>query len=263
MNSKTFTSAVLAATVAACVSCSAKDGGAGLVPVDYVNPSMGAISHLLMPAFPTVQLPNSMLRVYPCRTDATGDRLFGLPVTVTNHRETWAFALSPLTGGVEGLEAIPALSYDNEEVRPYYYSVYLDEEDVDVEFAPSHQSAVYEFTYNGDGERWLVLATKAGGLQADGGKVTGWQSLTDRTKVYVSMQVDAEPGEPFEEDDVAPRLAAGGLLAHLEAALGVDGVAVAGPLDPAAEKVRFKHRKVGVSTDDHGRIFLKRGPRRG
>ena len=34
-------------------------------PVDYVNPYVGNVSHLLVPTFPTVQLPNSMLRVYP------------------------------------------------------------------------------------------------------------------------------------------------------------------------------------------------------
>ena len=36
-------------------------------PVDYVNPYIGNISHLLVPTFATVQLPNSMLRVYPAR----------------------------------------------------------------------------------------------------------------------------------------------------------------------------------------------------
>lgn len=34
-------------------------------PVDYVNPYMGNISHLLVPTFPTIHLPNSLLRVYP------------------------------------------------------------------------------------------------------------------------------------------------------------------------------------------------------
>ena len=34
-------------------------------PVDYVNPYIGNISHLLVPTYPTVHLPNSMLRVYP------------------------------------------------------------------------------------------------------------------------------------------------------------------------------------------------------
>ena len=44
-------------------------------PVEYVNPYMGNISHLLVPTYPTVHLPNSMLRVYPERGDFTGDRL--------------------------------------------------------------------------------------------------------------------------------------------------------------------------------------------
>jgi hypothetical protein len=35
--------------------------------VDYVNPYMGNISHLLVPIYPTVYLPNSLLRVAPDR----------------------------------------------------------------------------------------------------------------------------------------------------------------------------------------------------
>ena len=54
-------------------------------PVDYVNPYIGNISHLLVPTFPTIQLPNSMLRVYPERADYTTELLNGLPLIVTNH----------------------------------------------------------------------------------------------------------------------------------------------------------------------------------
>ena len=64
-------------------------------PVDYVNPYIGNISHLLVPTFPTVQLPNSMLRVYPERADYTSEYVRGLPVIVTNHRERSAFNLTP------------------------------------------------------------------------------------------------------------------------------------------------------------------------
>ena len=62
-----------------------RDFSFAMDPVDYVNPYMGNISHLLVPTFPTVHLPNSMLRVYPERADFTGDRLGGLPIIVTNH----------------------------------------------------------------------------------------------------------------------------------------------------------------------------------
>jgi len=72
-------------------------GDPKLEPVDYVNPYAGNISHLLVPTFPTVQLPNSMLRVYPERSDYTSEYLNGLPVIVTNHRERSAFKLSVST----------------------------------------------------------------------------------------------------------------------------------------------------------------------
>ena len=51
-------------------------------PVDYVNPYMGNISHLLVPTFPTIHLPNSLLRVYPERGDYTNIEIHALPLVV-------------------------------------------------------------------------------------------------------------------------------------------------------------------------------------
>ena len=44
-------------------------------PVDYVNPYIGSISHLLVPCFPTIQLPNSLMRIYPTRNDYVTEAL--------------------------------------------------------------------------------------------------------------------------------------------------------------------------------------------
>lgn len=114
-------------------------------PVDYVNPYMGNISHLLVPTFPTIHLPNSMLRVYPERTDYTSDLLNGLPMVVTSHRGSSAFNLSPLLQ--EDCSPIVTYSYDNEVIKPYYYKVRLEDEQIDVEYAPSHQSALYSIAF--------------------------------------------------------------------------------------------------------------------
>lgn len=81
----------------------AQAGGNGKTWVDYVNPYIGNISHLLVPTFPTVQLPNSMLRVYPERADFTADRINGLPLIVTHHRERSAFNLSVYCGDIGSL----------------------------------------------------------------------------------------------------------------------------------------------------------------
>ncbi|MBR5052156.1 MAG: glycoside hydrolase family 92 protein, partial [Bacteroidaceae bacterium] len=113
-------------------------------PVDYVNPYIGSVSHLLVPCFPTIQLPNSLMRIYPTRSDYTTEMLDGLPIVVTNHRERSAFRLS-ITQGSE-LRPIVSTSWDNEHVTPYDYQVQIADNSIDVHLAVCHQSAIYELT---------------------------------------------------------------------------------------------------------------------
>lgn len=190
---KSVSSALFAGLLLVNVSCS--ESVPSMSPVDYVNPYMGNISHLLVPTFPTVQLPNSMLRVYPNRADFTGDRLFGLPVIVTNHRENSAFVLNPVNGTEAELAPILQYSYDNEDIKPYRYDVFLDEQNIEVSFAPSHQSALYRLNFNGEGSRYLLLTTRHGDLKVDGNKISGFQALDDKTKVFVAMETETAPLE--------------------------------------------------------------------
>ena len=87
-----------AAIISTLSACNGSLQTADRTPVDYVNPYIGNISHLLVPTFPTIQLPNSMLRVYPERADYTSELLKGLPLIVTNHRERSAFNFSHYQG---------------------------------------------------------------------------------------------------------------------------------------------------------------------
>ena len=112
-------------------------------PVDYVNPYIGNISHLLVPTFATIQLPHSLMRIYPTRSDYTTERLDGLPIIVTNHRERSAFRIS-VTQGKE-LKPIIPLTWDQEKITPYSYKVEVADNTIGVNLAVSHQSAVYEF----------------------------------------------------------------------------------------------------------------------
>ena len=162
-------------------------------PVDYVNPYMGNISHLLVPTYPTVHLPNSMLRVYPERADFTGDMLSGLPVIVTSHRGSSAFNLSPYQGEESGLKPVINYSYDQEKIYPYRYQVYLDDNNIDVDFAPSHQSAVYGITFEGEGPAYLIFNSRNGQLKSDGRSVSGYQFVDRKTKVYLYAETDKTP----------------------------------------------------------------------
>ena len=164
------------------------------MPVDYVNPYMGNISHLLVPTYPTVHLPFSMLRVYPERSDFTSDLISGLPVAVTGHRGSSAFNISPLAGTKSTAQAIIRYTYDNEKVSPYRYSVYLDEENIHVDFAPSHQSALYTFSFEKDKSNRLIINTRNGQLENTDKGIAGFQLLgNNQAKIYAYFETEQKP----------------------------------------------------------------------
>ncbi len=161
--------------------------------VDYVNPYMGNISHLLVPTYPTVHLPNSLLRVYPERGDYTSDRLFGLPLIVTSHRGRSAFNLSPMVKLPSGLKPVQLYSYDQEEIHPYAYSVLLDQENIQVDYALSHQSGMYIFTFPGTSTKYLQFNSQEGKLQWDGQGLSGMQDIGNGTHVYIYAVPESKP----------------------------------------------------------------------
>ena len=164
-----------------------------LTPVDYVNPYMGNISHLLVPTYPTVHLPNSMLRIYPERADYTSDKIKGLPVIVTSHRGKSAFSLSFYQGAESGLQPVYYYCYDNEVIKPYSYSSYFEEEEVSTKFAPSHQAGIYELSFRKNNAPYLILSTTNGELKTTENTISGYQNIDHQTKVYVYMETSALP----------------------------------------------------------------------
>lgn len=162
-------------------------------PVDYVNPYMGNISHLLVPTYPTIHLPNSILRTYPERNDFTSVLLNGLPLMVTSHRGRSAFNLSPFQGDEKNIKRVIQYSYDQEVIKPYFYSVFLDEQGTEVKFAPSHQSGLYEIKFTLDKPGYLVFNSDGGLLKWDGNAVSGHQAIENGTIVYIYLQTEAQP----------------------------------------------------------------------
>ena len=161
-------------------------------PVDYVNPYIGSISHLLVPCFPTIQLPNSLMRIYPSRNDYTTEYIDGLPIVVTNHRERSAFRLSVTQG--EELSPIITTTWDNEKVTPYDYQVQIVDNSIDVHLAVCHQSAIYELTFRDPSKPATVLFyTQDGKMQVDGRTASGSQRLSRNMSIYLSGEFDVEP----------------------------------------------------------------------
>ena len=188
---KIFLSAVI---VMFLMSCSFDNVSKGTIdPVDYVNPYMGNISHLLVPTFPTMHLPNSMLRVYPERRDFTADLLKGLPLITTSHRGSSAFNLSPFQGKESELKPVIDYSYDNENLTPYSYAVYLDDQQTSVNFGLSHRSAMYEIDFEKNGDTYLILNSRNGTINWNGTALSGYQLIENNTKVYLYMTLAESP----------------------------------------------------------------------
>ena len=183
----------IALLTAGCITLTSSSSmycNAGETPVDYVNPYIGNISHLLVPTFPTVHLPNSMLRVYPQRSDYTTEYVNGLPVVVTHHRERSAFNISPTSGAPR--KPVTQYNYDNEVIKPYFYSVELNDNTIKAEYAPSHQSAFYALHFN-DGDAHVTVSTPRGQLTAEGNHVSGWQQLSNNTRIYLYLETEQKP----------------------------------------------------------------------
>ncbi|MGQ8334975.1 GH92 family glycosyl hydrolase [Sunxiuqinia sp. A32] len=183
-----------------CVTTQTENCTATKEPVDYVNPYMGNISHLLVPTFPTIHLPNSLLRVYPERRDYTEIELNGLPLIVTSHRGSSAFNLSPFQGDESQLKPVVQFAYDQEKLTPYSYSVYLDDQQIQVDFGLSHQAAAYEIQFEKNAPAYLILNSRRGGLTWDGKAISGYQLIENNTRVYMYLVPEELPQQVSKLD---------------------------------------------------------------
>ena len=163
--------------------------GCGLEPVDYVDPTIGNISHLLVPTYPCVQLPNAMLRVYPKRADHTAEYLNGFPLMVTSHREDCPLTLSFTQGEVHDVVGV---KYDNEHITPYSYDVDIFDGGCHVAFAPARQSAMYEVRFTEDAPVRLILNAEGGTVDLDGGHFTASLPIGNGTTLYVYLETEEE-----------------------------------------------------------------------
>jgi len=167
------------------------ESGSG--PVEYVNPYIGNISHLLVPTFPTVHIPNSMLRFYPDRESYTSNNMKGFPLNVVSHRSGNVFNLSPFSGNIPEISGNILYTFDNENITPYYYKVTLDEPEVDVQFVPAEKSGFFVIHFNKDSLNGVILATaNRGELEYENNSISGYDTF-DEVKAYIYLEFDIKP----------------------------------------------------------------------
>ena len=145
--------------------------------VEYVDPTMGGVGIMLEPTRPTVQIPNSLVRVYPTRKDQLDDRISSFPLTLISHRLGELFYLMP------GASTQPA-AWDQEITTPYYYSTRFDDSLIRTEFAPTERCGYFRFTFPDD-KATVTLANRQGGemMAAGANAVSGYETITSQSEV--------------------------------------------------------------------------------
>src|SRR3984893_2736496 len=113
--------------------------------IDYIDPTIGNVGQLLEPTRPTCYLPNQIIRVYPIRKDYLDDQISSFPLTAVSHRLGEVFSIKPVVGTVTGQSWNELMTYDNnlEITRPWYFSTYLIDEGITVEFTPGKKIGYY------------------------------------------------------------------------------------------------------------------------
>ena len=182
-------------------------------PVDYVDPNIGGVGHLLQPTRPTVQVPNQMIRMYPVRKDYLDDHLQFFPLTLISHRQGELFGIFPITGIVDedSWSKTSIYDHDQETTTPFYYQVLLEDFDINVEFAPGTKTGIYRFTFPKEGQKEVLLALRHGGkLQVSDGLWQGYESFNDmKAWVYGEFSTAGE-GRTLQDNTLSDQTAVDG-----------------------------------------------------
>lgn len=142
-------------------------------PVDYVNPLMGTDSKFALSngnTYPAIGLPWGM-NMWTPQTGGLGngwqytygaDKINGFKQT--HQPSPWMndygqFAIMPTTGHIKVTQDERAswFSHKAETVKPYYYKVYLADDNVTTELTPTERSAQFRITYPENDSSALVI----------------------------------------------------------------------------------------------------------
>lgn len=125
----------------------AKSGGPD--NLKYIDPKIGNIGWLLQPTRPTAQQPNQMIRMHPIRTDYLEDQISSFPLNVVSHRLGEVFSLMPTVRQVtpDSWKHKATYDHDLEITRPWYYTTYLIDDDISLEFVPGKKSGIFRIGF--------------------------------------------------------------------------------------------------------------------
>lgn len=177
----------------------------------YIDPTIGNVSRFLVPTYPTIHLPNQMLRMFPVKQDYISDMVQAFPFQVPAHRRKGILQMKTTLGDVNNnsWNKGMAIDHDLEIVHPWLYSTYLIEDDIKVSFTPSKKSAIYKVDFpEGTQKNFLIKGTQD--MQFSEGKnsfavqekrskpTRGEHAVTNTITIFVYGEIVDEKNKPIE-----------------------------------------------------------------
>ena len=162
-------------------------------PVDYVNPNIGGIGHLLVATDPVVRLPQGDIQVASNPWPEIYDRYlshqvfsFSLRDVVRYGTKTIPSWIMATTGKIEVTPSQMASSYDHdfETVTPYYSALLLEDYDINVECTVTEQVSYFRFTFPENQDSHILLGSNAKFSIVDDSTIGGEEALGNRTYYY-------------------------------------------------------------------------------
>jgi predicted alpha-1,2-mannosidase len=175
--------------------------------LSYVDPTIGGVGLILEPTRPTVQIPNSMIRVFPNRKDQLDDQISYFPLTTSSHRQANLFAIMPYSGSMSKTVWNEAFTYDQEKITPYSYNSVLEDSRTAIQFAPAVHSGYFKFTFQDNNNQYIRLGivNKAGQIDVTGKRtITGIENIMGM-RAYFYAEVSADIANSHYNDSTGKK----------------------------------------------------------
>jgi predicted alpha-1,2-mannosidase len=173
----------------------------------YIDPTIGNIAQMLEPTRPTANLPNQVIRVYPLRKDYLDDQISGFPLTAVSHRLGEVFCIRPSAQDLTATAWDQKMLYDHdlEITRPWYYSTYLLDDEITVEFSPGKKTGIYRFSFPSGKNRLILFKSLTGGFDSlhffSPGGISAIENWHGNIKVFLYGQFSISGSTVLPEDD--------------------------------------------------------------
>jgi len=163
-------------------------------PVDFVNPNIGGISQLLETTVPLVDLPNGMMRIYRLPGNYQAEKINGFPFILCGHRNGTAGLIMPTSGKIfaDMKKWQSYYDHDFETCTPYYYSVRLEDQDIDLELTVAEKSSYYQVQWNKNEQKNVMIGVTTKGLLkvVDKNTVEGYEVYQNKVKVFFYIKTE-------------------------------------------------------------------------